>query len=244
MLLYLVSGGAVQRAFRFAASIRAGGGGKLLGGEGNAAEHFAGILRGARRVTALSARNGGVQHRHDQLGIPLQPHNGELPQGHKQPPLIAGEYQLLIKQLPNIAGDLYHAGLLAHAVAYFLHLAAEHHGIQHFHHSRGAVDAVNGNAVPAADAGVAGKHMGLAVFAAQHHPLGENHKTIQWHGSGRAYNGIGQNAVIECNINAVVIAVKCHRLDGGLLRLENFRRRFHRFRHHSHHYHLHHLLQS
>ena len=105
---------------------------ELRGGEGNAAEHLTGIFRAAAgRVAAFLGGDGVIQHRHDQLGIPLQPHDGELSQGDKEPPLVTGKYQFFIKHFPDKCGDLDHAA--AAALAGVFHTAAEHHGVQYLH---------------------------------------------------------------------------------------------------------------
>ena len=52
--------------------------GELLSGEGNAAEHFTGILGTAGVVAAFLAGHGVIQNRHDQLRVTLQTDNGEL----------------------------------------------------------------------------------------------------------------------------------------------------------------------
>ena len=107
--------------------------GELLGREGNPAEHFAGILGAAAAgLAAFLHRDGVVQYRDHQLGIPLQPDDGELPQGDEQPPLAAGEHQLLVKGgsdgLRNLNGHRF-----AGAVADLLDLGAKHHGIQNLY---------------------------------------------------------------------------------------------------------------
>lgn len=113
-------------------------------------------------------------------------------------------------------------------------------GVRDLHHCGRPVGAEAGRSICFADAGIAGENVGSAVFSAQNRPLGEYRKAIQCRRPGTAYNRIRQDPVVEGHIDTVVVLIKGHRLDGGLLRLENFRRRFHRFRHHSHHYHLHH----
>ena len=80
------------------------------------------------------------------------------------------------------------------------------------HHGGGIVGAVPGQTVRSADPGVAGIDVCGAVFTAQHSPLGEYRQTVQGGGTGRADDGIGQNAIVECDLNAVMVSVKGHRL--------------------------------
>ena len=113
------------------------------------------------------------------------------------------------------------------------------------HHSSGIIGNIAADTVCFVQPCVGAVDVRLAVLAAQHCPFGEYGHAVKSRRPGSADGGIRQNAVVEGHVDAVVVAVKSHRLDGGLLRLENFRRRFHRFRHRSHHYHLHRrLLQS
>ena len=66
-------------------------GGELLGGEGNTAEHFAGIFGAAAGgIAAFFGGDGIIQHRYDQLGIPLQADDGKLAQRHKQTAVFRG----------------------------------------------------------------------------------------------------------------------------------------------------------
>ena len=110
----------------------AAGGGEFLGGEGDTAEHFTGVFPGAGVVAAFLAGDGVIQHRHHQLGIPFQPDNGELAQGHEQLPLASGEYQGVFVQFPDAVGDLDGDGFTAAGIR-FLHPGGQHHGIQYLH---------------------------------------------------------------------------------------------------------------
>ena len=42
--------------------------------------------------------------------------------------------------------------------------------------------------------------------------LEKNRQTAEGGGFGAAYDGVGQNPVVECDVDAVVVAVECHRL--------------------------------
>lgn len=85
-------------------------------------------------------------------------------------------------------------------------------GAPSLYHCGRTVGGGNGEAVRLPNAGAAGEDVGLAVLTAQHHPLGKYHEAAQCHGAGGSHNGIGKDSVIECNVNAVVIPVKGHRL--------------------------------
>ena len=142
---------------------------ELLGREGNPGEHLAGILGAADGIAAILGGNGVVKNRHDQLSIPLQPDDGELTQGHVQPLLIPGEHQVLVETAANGSGNL--AAGLAAAVADILDFTAQHHGIQHLHHSGGAVGVNGGGTVGFAQPGIGAENVGTAVLTAEHCPL-------------------------------------------------------------------------
>ena len=105
---------------------------KLLGGEGDPGEHLAGILRrGAGGVTAFLGGHGVIENGDDELGVPLQPDDGELAQCHIKPPLAGVHHQLVIKQALDGPRDLDHAAFLG--LAGIRHPGAEDHGVQHLY---------------------------------------------------------------------------------------------------------------
>ena len=85
-------------------------------------------------------------------------------------------------------------------------------GVSDLHHSRGTVGIIAAESVGTADDGVAAENMGPAVLTAEDGPLGEHGQPAQGGGAIVADGGIGQNLVVECNVDAVVIAVKGHGL--------------------------------
>ena len=105
---------------------------ELLGGEGDPGEHFAGVFRsGAGGVAAFFGGYGVIQHRHDELGVPLQADDGELPQCHIEPPLGGVHHQVAFEEALDRTGDLDEAAFLR--LAGIRHPGAEDHGIQHLH---------------------------------------------------------------------------------------------------------------
>lgn len=80
------------------------------------------------------------------------------------------------------------------------------------HHGGGAVGAAAGLAVGAADPGVAAENMCPAVLAAQNGPLVEDRRAAQCHGTVAAHNGIGQDLIVEGDVDAVMVPVEGHRL--------------------------------
>ena len=65
--------------------------------------------------------------------------------------------------------------------------------------------------------------MGAAVFAAEDRPLGDDGQTADGGAAAGSGEGIGQDPVIECDVDAVVAAVEGHRLHECLVRLEKSR---------------------
>ena len=85
-------------------------------------------------------------------------------------------------------------------------------GVSDLYHSGGAVGLDAGDAVGAADAGIAAVDVGAAVLAAEHRPLAEDRQTVQGGGPSGPNHRIRQDPVVEGHIDAVMIAVKDHRL--------------------------------
>lgn len=80
---------------------------ELAHGEPDLPEDLAGIFVAV--LVAAGALPGGhtvVVHGDEQLGVPLQPDHGELPQGHIQPPAAAVEGQLTVEAGADARGDL------------------------------------------------------------------------------------------------------------------------------------------
>ena len=71
-------------------------GGELGGREGDAAEQLAGVLGAARRVAALLGGDAVVHNGYDELCVPFQPDDGELPQGDVQAAMVAGGDQVFV----------------------------------------------------------------------------------------------------------------------------------------------------
>lgn len=96
-------------------------------------------------------------------------------------------------------------------------------GDHSLHDGRRQIGKEGGGTIKAAQSGIAAIDMGPAVFSAEHSPFAEDGQTLQGGGAAAADNGICQNPVIEGQINAVVIPVKCHRFHECLVRLEKSR---------------------
>jgi len=208
----LAGAGLVVDGIAYVGAAVAAGGSELGGGEGDLAEHFAGILGAAGAVAALLSGQRVIHHRHDQLGIPLQTDDGKLTQGNEHPPPLPGVYQLIVKLGGDGCGDLERCILPALAVADLPDLGAEHHRIQHLHHGGGAVSDIPGQTVGFAQAGITAVDVGLAVLAAQRSPLGKYCQTKQCGRAVVADGGICKDSVVEGYIDAVVIPVECYRL--------------------------------
>ena len=91
--------------------------GELVCGKGNSGKYLARVFGAAGIVTAFFGGNGIIQHRNDQLGVPFQTDNGELPQGDKEPLPVAAENQFVIKAIPDTDRKLQGARLLGTGAA-------------------------------------------------------------------------------------------------------------------------------
>ena len=131
LLLIVVVAAAVVVVIVVSAPAVTAGGGELPGGEGDAAEQLAGILGAAGIVGAFLGGDGVIQHRNDQLSVPLQADDGELAQRDVQPAAVAGQYQLVVEEPPDGRGNLDGTGFAA--IADIFDFGTEDHGIQHFH---------------------------------------------------------------------------------------------------------------
>ena len=200
----------------------AASGGELLRGERDPGEHLTGILRAAQGITAVLCGQAVIHNGHDQLSVPLKTDDGELPQSDKHPPAVTGKYQILIKHGADGTRNL-DGCLAAAAVTYVLDLGAEHHRIQHLHHSSGTVGMDCCRPIGLTDTGIAAVDVCAAVLAAQNCPLGEYRKSVQRCRTGRSHHRIRKDSVIEGHINAVMVSVEGHRLHECLVRLEKSR---------------------
>lgn len=102
-------------------------------------------------------------------------------------------------------------------------------GAHSLHHSGRQIGKEGGGTVETTQAGVAAVDMCPAVFSAEDCPLAEYRQTLQGVRSVAARHSIGQDPVIEGQIDTVMVSVKGNRFHGGLLRLENQSCHFHRF---------------
>ena len=211
----------VARAAVVAASVAVFGG-ELLCREGDSTEHLAGILGAAATggITAFLGGDGVIQHRNYQLGIPLQPNDGELAQGDEEPPLPARKHQLLIKDRADALGDLGSHGI-AGTFAHIPDFGTQHHGIQHLHNGGRPVGSAQGAPIRVAQRGIAAEDMGTAVFPAENGTLAEYSQSIEGCGAAGTHYRVRQHPVVEGNVNAVVIAVKGNGCDIDFLRYEN-----------------------
>ena len=134
------------------------------------------------------------------LAFPFQTDDGELAQGNEQLPGTAGYHQRFVKQLTDGIGD---DGRDSFAAARFPDPGGKHHGVQNFHHGSGEVMIEGDRGGVIAAVGV-----GAGVFTAEDGTLVEDRKTIEGGRAVGAYRRVGQNAVVEGQIDAVVAAVK------------------------------------
>ena len=140
------------------------GGGELLRGKGNAAEHLAGIFRTARCIAALFDGNGVIQYGNNNLGVSLQPNDGKLPQSYIKPALLTATGKGIVKQGADAGGNLNHIRITA--LAYIFDLTAENHRVQHLNYCGGTIGGAAGFSIAFSQTGIAAENVGTAVLAA------------------------------------------------------------------------------
>ena len=91
-------------------------------------------------------------------------------------------------------------------------------GVSDLHHGGGAVGVDLGGAVALAKAGVAAENVGAAVLTAENGPFGENGQTSDGGAAAISGGSVCQNAVVESDVDAVVMAIKSHgfHFNGGI----------------------------
>ena len=144
-------------------SIDAVGREKFVHREGDAAEHRAGIVLDAG--LAFFVGQAVIVYRQDELAVPLQPEDGELPQRAGEDPAAVREDQLLPEVVEDEPGD--GAGLRARRGHGVRELHVQQDGVHALRHSHGLGAAVG-------EAAVGGVHLGGALAAEQHDPLVED----------------------------------------------------------------------
>lgn len=85
-------------------------------------------------------------------------------------------------------------------------------GVSDLHHRNGTVGMNTGDAVIAAQDGVAAENVRTAVFAAEDGPFGEYRKAIKRRGVDGTGDSVGQNLIVESHIDAVMVPVEGHGL--------------------------------
>ena len=186
-------------------------GGELGGGEGNAAEQLAGVFSAARGVAALFGGDAVVHDGHNELCVPLQADDGELSQGHIEPPAVSLHGQVLVKHSLYPIRQLQGAVPSA-ALAGLPDPGTQYHGIQRFYNRCGAVCQISCDGIGGAGPQITAVDVGAAFLAAEDDALGKDRQAAQRGRTIGADNGVGEDAVVEGDVYTVVVPVKGHRL--------------------------------
>ena len=109
------------------------GGEELLHGEGDVLEQLAGVVAAAA-TGALLVGQAVVVHRDEQLAVPLQADDGELAQGHEDPPAVVAHGQLASEALAHAGGDLADVAVAAPVLAAVHQLGVQDNGVHSFHY--------------------------------------------------------------------------------------------------------------
>ena len=102
--------------------------------EADVAEQPAGVLAGAAGTLLLG--HAVIVHGDQELGVPLQPHDGELPQRHIDAPRVVPAGQLAAEEAADEGRDLAQVAVAGTAAAGLHQLRIQHDGINGLHRGR------------------------------------------------------------------------------------------------------------
>ena len=124
-------------ALQLGMAVRASGGGaggeELVDGELHMAEDLAGVLL-AVAAGALLLGHAVVVHRHEQLGVPLQPDDGELAQSDIDPLALTAAAQLAVEAAADAGRNVGQLAVAVMALAYIHQLHVQDDGVHDLHH--------------------------------------------------------------------------------------------------------------
>lgn len=175
------------------------------------AEDLTGVLVAAA-AGALLLRHAVVVHRHEQLGVTLQPDDGELAQSDIDPLALAAAAQLAVEATADAGG---YVGQLAVAVVTLAHIHQFHvqdDGVYHFHYSGGQVALADVLLIQTVQRGLGREDLGGALAAEQDHPLVKDAQATDLHGPGSTHKGVGGDPVEVAHVNGVETAIEADRL--------------------------------
>ena len=188
---------------------------KLPNGEGHVAEQAAGVLLVA--AAALRLGDAVVIHRDQQLGVPLQPHQGKLAQGHIEPAASAVvEHQLLAEAAGDERRNFRQAALTAPGLAAVVHPGVQNDGVHGLHHGGGQVGTHAAGDIQLVNDRVGGKDLGAALAAEQDAALVEHAQALGPDATGRSGTHLQGHAVEKPHVNGVESPVEGHRLHIGV----------------------------
>ena len=166
----------------------------------------------AHAAVAVLIRHAVVEHRHQQLAVPLQADNGELAQGDKGAAVVVAHGQLAAEALAHAAGDLADVAVAAAVLAALHQLRVQHDGIDCLHHRHRHVALLQHLAVQAVNAQLGGEDLGVALAAEEDDPLVEHAQALHLYRTGAGAVGVEGDAVEKAHIHRVEPPVEDHRL--------------------------------
>ena len=200
----------VLGALVVAAAVEAVGGEELLHGEADVLEELAGVLVGAAAAGAGAVLVGHavVEHRHEQLAVPLQADDGELAQGHKGAAVVVAHGQLAAEALAHAGGNLADVAVAAAVLAALHQLGVQDDGVHGLHHGHGHVALLQHLAVQGVDAHLGGEDLGVALAAEEDDPFVKHAQALYLHRTGAGAVGVEGDAVEKAHIHRVEAAVE------------------------------------
>ena len=192
-----------------AAVVQTVGGEELIHGEADTLEELAGVLAGAAAAAgAVLVGHAVVEHGHEQLAVPLQADDGELPQGDKGAAVVVAHGQLTAEALAHAGGNLADVAVAAAVLAALHQLGVQDDGVHGLHHGHGHVALLQHLAVQGVDAHLGGEDLGVALAAEEDGPLVKDAQALYLHWTGAGAVGVEGHAVEKPHIHRVEAPVE------------------------------------
>ena len=202
-------------AFIVAGIAQAVGREKLVDREFNVLEQIAGVFAAAaaaasaaRAAVAVLIRHTVVEHRHQQLAVPLQTDDGKLTQGHKGPAVIVAHGQVAAEALADAGRNLADVAVTAPVLAALYQLCVQYDGVYRLHHCNGHIALLQQLAVQTVDTDLGGEDFRAALAAEENHALVKYAQSLHLDGPGIGTVGIQGHAVEKAHIDGVKAPVE------------------------------------
>ena len=179
--------------------------------EGDVPEQSAGVLA-AVAAGALLVGHTVVVDGHQQLGVPLQPDDGELAQGHIDPSAVVPAGQLPAEAVAHEGGDFTQVAVAVPLAAAVHDAGVQHDGVHGLHHGDGRVGPLHHLGIRLSGPHLGGEDLGVPLAAEQDGPLVKDAQALHRHRHRAAEIGLERHMVEEAHIHGVEAPVEADRL--------------------------------